>query len=130
MNIRTTEESDNIFFPKTRLLQIVGNLISNSIKFTDQDGTVDVEVTVRETEEKNVNNTLNIKIEDTGVGMPAEKVEEIMQGGTQTEKGTGGEKGYGFGLALVHHLVQKAEGEMAVTSEEGEGTTFEITLPV
>ncbi len=100
------------------------NLIDNYTQW------VDVEVKVEEAENKDENNSLNIKIEDTGVGMPPEKVNEIMQGGTQSEGGTKREKGYGFGLALVHHLVQKAEGKMEVRSKEGEGTTFEIKLPV
>ncbi len=73
---------------------------------------------------------LNIRVSDTGVGMSDEKIEEILQGEAESEGGTGGEKGYGFGLSLVHHLVQQAEGEIELESEEGKGTEFRITLPV
>jgi signal transduction histidine kinase len=107
----------------------VGNLISNSIKFTDEGGHVDVEINVTETEEDNAN-SLEISVEDTGVGMSQEKVDEVLAGDAQSEGGTEGETGYGFGLSLVQHLVQKANGQMDLSSELGEGTTFRIALPV
>lgn len=130
LTIRTLEESEQILFSKTRLLQIVGNLITNSIKFTEEGGAVDVEMKVEEAEEQNKENKLTIKVSDTGVGMSADKVSEIEQGTVQSEGGTEEEKGYGFGLALVHHLVQKSDGSIEISSEEGKGTTFLITLPV
>lgn len=130
LNIKPSETTGRVFFPKNRLLQIVGNLISNAIKFTEEDDTVDVKVKAEETEETHKKNNLNIKVEDTGIGMTPEKIEEIMQGTATSEGGTGGEKGYGFGLSLVHHLVQKADGQMQVNSEKDKGTTFVIQLPV
>lgn len=130
LTIKPSKNTDSVFFSKKELLQIVGNLISNAIKFTEKGDTVNVEVKVEETEKKHKKNNLNIKVEDTGIGMPPEKVEEIMQGTATSEGGTGGEKGYGFGLSLVHHLVQKANGQMQVNSEEGIGTTFVVQLPV
>ncbi|WP_445665522.1 GAF domain-containing sensor histidine kinase [Fodinibius sp. AD559] len=130
LNIRTLEESDDVLFSKSKLLQIVGNLITNSIKFTEEGGEIEVEISITETDEEIKNNELKIKIEDTGVGMEQEKVEEILEGSAKSESGTGGEKGYGFGLSLVHYLVNKADGEMEIDSELGEGTTFKICLPV
>jgi signal transduction histidine kinase len=129
LQISTNNSSDDVFFSKRRLLQIVGNLISNSIKFTDERGHVDVEINVTETEEDNAN-SLQISVEDTGVGMSQEKVDEVLAGDAQSEGGTEGETGYGFGLSLVQHLVQKANGQMNLSSELGKGTTFRITLPV
>lgn len=130
LTIQTATNTDGIFFPKSRLLQIAGNLISNAIKFTEEGDTVDVEVKVEETKKAHKKNNLNIKVEDTGIGMPPEKVKEIMQGTATSEGGTGGEKGYGFGLSLVYHLVQKADGNIQINSEEGKGTTFVVQLPV
>lgn len=130
LNIRTLEESDDVLFSKSKLLQIVGNLITNSIKFTEEGGEIEVEISITETNEEIKNNELKIKIEDTGVGMEQEKVEDILEGSAKSESGTGGEKGYGFGLSLVHYLVNKADGEMEIDSELGEGTTFKIYLPV
>lgn len=129
LQISTNNSSDDVFFSKRRLLQIVGNLISNSIKFTDEGGHVRVEINVTKTEENNAN-SLEISVEDTGIGMSQEKINEVLAGDAQSEGGTEGETGYGFGLSLVQHLVQKANGQMDVSSELGEGTTFRIVLPI
>lgn len=130
LKIWTSEDSDEIIFSKNRLLQIVGNLITNSIKFTKEGGTVDVEVGVTKTYNEPEDNRLEIKVADTGIGMSSEKVEEIMQGTATSEGGTEGEKGYGFGLSLVNHLVNKADGQIEITSEQEKGTKFLIQLPV
>jgi len=130
LNIRTLEESDDVLFSKSKLLQIVGNLITNSIKFTDEGGKIEVQIRVTETDKEMRNNELKIKVEDTGVGMKQEKVEEILEGSVKSESGTEGEKGYGFGLSLVYHLVNKADGKMEIDSKLGEGTSFKVHLPV
>ncbi|PAU94778.1 histidine kinase [Aliifodinibius salipaludis] len=130
LNIRPLEESDDVLFSKSKLLQIVGNLITNSIKFTEEGGEIEVEINVTETNKEIKNNKLRIKVEDTGVGMEQEKIEEILDGSAKSESGTGGEKGYGFGLSLVHYLVSKADGKMEIESELGEGTSFIVQLPV
>lgn len=130
LNINAKDSADDVFFPKSKLLQIVGNLITNSIKFTDDGGSVDVEITVNRTDDDTDDNELFIMVEDTGVGMNQEKVQEISHGKASSEGGTNGEKGYGFGMSLVKHLVDKAEGTMQINSELGEGTQFKIVLPV
>lgn len=112
------------------MLQIVGNLITNSIKFTEEGGQINVEINLTETDNEITNNELEIKVEDTGVGMEQDKVDEILEGSAGLETGTGGEKGYGFGLSLVHYLVNKADGEMEIDSELGERTIFKVYLPV
>ncbi|MDZ7681918.1 MAG: GAF domain-containing sensor histidine kinase [Fodinibius sp.] len=114
LNINAKDSADDVFFPKSKLLQIVGNLITNSIKFTDEDGSVDVQITVNRTNDDSDSNELFIMVEDTGVGMEEEKVQEILQGQASSEGGTKGEKGYGFGMSLVKHLVDKAEGTMQI----------------
>jgi signal transduction histidine kinase len=129
LNIETSEGSSQVVFPKSRLLQIVGNLITNSIKFTDKYGSVNVSIEVS-TANTIYDNNLLIIVKDTGVGMKPEKVREILNGEAMSESGTKGEKGYGFGLALVHHLVKKANGQMEIQSEPGVGTEFNIKIPL
>lgn len=130
LNIQTSSSTDNIFFPKAKLIQVAGNLISNSIKFTPKGGKVDVIVQVEEQEQK-VSNRLKVKVNDSGIGMSQEKIERIINGNNDSSScGTEGEAGYGFGLKLVRDLVKKAEGEMKVDSEPGKGSSFEVTLPV
>lgn len=62
--------------------------------------------------------------------MTVEQIEEILNGESQTTKGTSGELGYGFGLPLVKHLVDGLGGEMKIDSEFGKYSTFEVNIPV
>lgn len=119
-------ETAEMPFSKNKLLQIVGNLISNSMKFTPVGGDIAVKLLVREGETEN---HLHIVVEDTGVGMDNAKISEILAGQGKTTEGTSGEQGYGFGLALVKHLVDSLKGHMYIASKVGTGTTFEIVLP-
>lgn len=128
LNITTGEEADNILFSKSMLLQIAGNLISNSIKFTGEGGAVDVEISVKETDTEV--EELLIKVEDSGIGIEEDKIDKILKGKAASEEGTGGENGYGFGLSLVHHLVEKRDGSMKISSEPGKGSTFIIEIPI
>lgn len=128
LNISASDNADNIQFSHSRLMQIVGNLISNAIKFTDENGDVDVSLEVeRRPRERN---RLYVEVQDSGIGMNEEKIEEIINGAAESDEGTSGEEGYGIGLSLVKHLVNKADGEISVKSEEGEGTIFNVELPV
>jgi signal transduction histidine kinase len=122
----TNPESEYMPFSKNKLLQIVGNLISNAMKFTPIGGDIIVRLAVKEGEKLN---HLHIVVEDSGVGMDAAKIEEIIAGKGKTTDGTSGEQGFGFGLALVKHLVEDLEGHMYIASKPGSGTTFEIILP-
>lgn len=130
LDIATLDDSDDIFFSKSRLLQIVGNLITNSIKFTEEGGNVYVKIKVIGANDDQAFDILSIKVEDTGVGMSEDKVKEVLRGEGDSDGGTKGEKGYGFGLKLVHHLIQKANGELELSSQKSKGTKFLIKLPV
>jgi signal transduction histidine kinase len=124
--VSTNKDTDVVPFSKNKLLQIIGNLISNSMKFTSAGGSVLVKLSLHIHE---FNNELHILVEDTGVGMDEAKVKQIMAGQGKTTDGTGGEQGYGFGLALVKHLIDSLKGHMYISSKAGSGTTFEIVLP-
>lgn len=119
-------KTDDIPFSKNKLLQITGNLISNAIKFTPLNGCVTVALSIQITKVKH----LVIKVKDTGSGMDAATVHEIQKGEAASSDGTGGEKGYGFGLKLVKHLVHKLNGNIHIESEPGKGSSFEIRLPI
>lgn len=118
--------NESVPFSKNKLLQIAGNLISNAIKFTAEGGKVSVHLGLNlSTTEK----LLTITVTDTGVGLDASVIQQILAGKAQTTTGTGGEKGYGFGLSLVSHLVESLNGLITVNSTPGKGTKFEVTLP-
>ncbi|MDO6438944.1 ATP-binding protein [Cyclobacterium sp. 1_MG-2023] len=114
-------------FSKVKLLQIIGNLISNAIKFTPEGGSVSISLSL---EEKNYINNLRAKISDTGTGMTAAQIEEILNGESQTTQGTAGELGYGFGLPLVKHLIDGLGGVLKIDSKLGEYSAFEVIIPV
>ncbi|WP_339905793.1 ATP-binding protein [uncultured Cyclobacterium sp.] len=114
-------------FSKIKLLQILGNLISNAIKFTPEGGSVSISLSL---EEKNYSNRLKAKINDNGRGMTADQIEEIMNGESKTTKGTSGEQGYGFGLPLVKHLIDGMGGVLKIDSEVGKYSAFEVIIPV
>lgn len=124
--VNTSQLTENIYFSKSKLLQITGNLISNSMKFTPAEGEVTVDLHLLIDQAKPV---LQISVRDTGVGITSENIEAILSGNASSTDGTGGEQGFGFGLALVRHLVDSLGGTMGIKSEPGIGTSFEIYLP-
>jgi signal transduction histidine kinase len=73
---------------------------------------------------------LKIEVLDNGRGISKDKIGEILFGSTCSTNGTKGEKGYGFGLELVRHLMEKLKGDFKVDSTEGEGTKFTVLLPM
>lgn len=125
LSIYISPETDNIPFSKSKLLQITGNLISNAIKFTPNGGYVKVKLTL--TLEKDLN-VLKIIVADSGNGLEQDQIYSILSGDSTTTQGTDGEKGYGFGLALVKHLIDGLKGTLRISSGQN-GATFEVELP-
>jgi signal transduction histidine kinase len=113
-------------FSKDKLLQIIGNLVSNALKFTPRGGSVKVILDLKLIEQKKF---LNITVSDSGEGLTQEKIQEILSGSANSTNGTGGETGYGFGLALVKHLIASLKGNFAIDSTVANGASFKITLP-
>lgn len=124
--VKTDRQSDQKPFNKNKLLQIAGNLISNAIKFTPEQGTVTVDLGLNSVGKKNL---IQISVSDSGTGMYEEKVRQILAGNAESSGGTQGEKGYGFGLSLVKHLVDSLQGSIQIQSLPGKGTRFDIILP-
>ncbi|MBN1388636.1 MAG: sensor histidine kinase [Bacteroidales bacterium] len=109
------------------LTVIFRNLLTNSIKFTPDNGKVYVSVE----EVADVNPHLNVSVKDTGVGMDNETLEDLEKNKiTKSTKGTRGEKGTGLGLQLCYHLINVNRGSMQIESTLGEGTIISITLPL
>lgn len=108
-----------------RLRQIVMNLVSNAIKFTEN-GSVRVGVEADRTAR-----TIKVSVSDTGIGMSADVVshafEEFFQGDNALTRRRGGS---GLGLAISRRLARAMFGDIEVTSETGRGSTFTLTLPM
>jgi len=106
-----------------RLRQMLFNLLSNALKFTEK-GSVAVKAAA-------MDGRLRIAVSDSGIGIPAEKHEEIFESFRQVDAGTTRKfGGTGLGLAIVRNLARALNGDVAVASVEGEGTTFTVDLPL
>lgn len=75
-------------------------------------------------------NNLKITVEDTGEGLSAEKIAAIINGNASSEQGTEGERGYGFGLQLIKHLISGLNGKLKIHSVLGEGSVFEVNFAI
>ncbi len=126
LRITTTQATQHIPFAKNKLVQIIGNLISNALKFTPDNGTVSVYLNLIEKPEAN---SLQFIVQDSGIGIDKAAIQAILEGTGVSTSGTGGEQGYGFGLVLVKHLIDGLSGQLKITSTETKGTTFEVLLP-
>ena len=110
----------------TRLSQILINLLSNAIKFTDQ-GQVRLVVRQQAVSEQGVH--LRIEVQDTGIGIPADKVGKLFNAFVQADESTTRRHGgTGLGLAITRSLVELMGGEIGVNSATGMGSIFWCTV--
>lgn len=104
------------------LRSIVQNLVTNSIKYTPQNGSITI------TAEQN-GSMIEICITDTGIGMSSHIMEKLFDEVNSSSKGTNNEHGTGLGLILVKDFVTQHGGTISVESNEGDGTCFKFTIP-
>ena len=112
-----------------RLRQVITNIIGNAVKFTDQ-GHVLIDVKGQQIGSET---QLNISIEDTGIGIPPEKIDSIFNKFQQADGSTTrAYEGTGLGLTIAQRLIKLMGGNITVTSEFGKGSQFniDITLPI
>ena len=112
-----------------RLRQVLGNLVSNAVKFTER-GEVSISLSLKRMTREVA--TLAFAVRDTGPGIPRGQLESIFQEFTQADSATGTVGGTGLGLPISQRLVHLMGGELAVASEVGQGTefSFEVRLRV
>lgn len=120
------KEDFDVFADKNTTSTLFRNLLNNAIKFTPTGGQVKIIA-----EQNPKTNTAIIKVVDNGVGIPKDKLKVLFRLNEKvTTRGTSGEAGLGLGLQLVYEFVHLNKGEVEVQSEEGQGTTFSIHLPL
>jgi two-component system phosphate regulon sensor histidine kinase PhoR len=109
---------------ETRFSQVMINLLDNAIKYTPENGSVTVTAKV-------VNNSLQVDIEDTGIGISEKDLPRIFERFYRVDKARSRELGgTGLGLSIVKHIVQAHSGQVWVKSELGLGSTFSFTIPL
>lgn len=120
--------SNLVVADSTRINQILTNLMGNASKFTDS-GTIGLSVELKEIQGDLY--LVKFEVHDTGIGIPADKMETIFQSFKQADVKIARKfGGTGLGLAIVKQLVEILGGTIAVRSREGAGTTFSVELPL
>ncbi len=124
LSYEIAENLPTLYADKRSIIQIILNLVSNSLKFSPPDGTITVSISM-------VGNLVALKVKDTGFGIPTDVLsgisEPFSQGHTDpliTQKGTG------LGLSIVKLLVETHDGELNIESAVNVGTTVTISLPI
>jgi CheY-like chemotaxis protein len=123
---------NSIVLDPTRLQQVISNLLSNAFKFTN---TGAVSLTVKRLDNNSNGcrrtNFIELKVQDSGIGMPAEEIAKLFIPFGQTKLSTfRGQGGTGLGLVICHQLLHLMGGTLKVESQVKFGTTFTILLPV
>ena len=108
-----------------RIRQILDNLVSNAIKYTDR-GSVTIQAQVSEILGKPM---LTLSVKDTGKGMTDEEKQKVFQAFTRLKSAQGIE-GTGLGLSITQELVSLLDGEIILHSTLGKGSTFIVTIPI
>ncbi len=117
-------------FDQEKIQTILVNLISNALKFTPEAGQIKVALGVEPPGAAQAPTRVHIRVNDTGAGIPADKLDRIFDRFYQVDdSSTRKSEGTGIGLALVQELVKLMKGAISVESRLGAGTTFYITLP-
>lgn len=112
-----------VFADQQMVHSVLLNLISNAIKFTNENGLIEIFSTIED-------DFVKICVKDNGIGIPNEIKEKLFQSDSRiSTRGTNQEKGTGLGLLLCKEFVEKNGGSLSFDTKEGEGTTFCFTLP-
>ncbi|BDA72254.1 PAS/PAC sensor signal transduction histidine kinase [Calothrix sp. PCC 7716] len=123
INLNLELQDNFVINDSIRVKQILVNLVSNAIKFTDK-GSVDIHV------KELPQNKISICVQDTGIGIDETDLKYIFQAFRQINQTTVRKyNGTGMGLAIVNHLVRLMQGNISVNSKIGEGSTFCVELP-
>ncbi len=107
-----------------RINQVVNNLVSNALKYSEADTEVTLKVEKRDSD-------ILVSVIDHGVGIPESELPKLFtEFGTTSVSPVGDEKSIGLGLAISKGLVEAHGGKIGVESEPGKGSTFSFTLPI
>lgn len=129
---RTSDVPQYVQTDEAKLCQVLINLLNNAIKFTSEGG---VYLKVERKKEKPTTNnqqltTLHFEIEDTGVGIARDELDNLFEAFVQTSSGQQSQEGTGLGLTISRQFVCLMGGDIAVESEVGRGTTFKFDIQV
>jgi signal transduction histidine kinase len=123
--INQVDDQIKVYADINMVTSVIQNLVSNALKFTHNDGSGKVILRADVAE-----NQVHIYIQDSGLGMTKAQIDNIFEPKlTFSSQGTLGEKGTGLGLVLCKRFIDINQGQISVSSKEGEGTLFKVSLP-
>jgi PAS domain S-box-containing protein len=121
---------EKVIGDEKRMQQILFNLVGNSIKYTSQ-GRVSLELAALSPAEKEQNLQLCFRVQDTGIGIPEDKLKSLFEPFMQVDGSiTRSYQGAGLGLSIVRRLVELMDGDISIQSRVDEGTSVQVVLPV
>jgi signal transduction histidine kinase/ActR/RegA family two-component response regulator len=123
LSVSTDEAGLYVRADRQRLKQVLLNLLSNAVKYNVEGGSV--ELGARE----GSRGTVVLTVQDTGVGIPPHKVDQLFAPFDRLGADRQGVTGTGLGLSLSKALVEAMDGSISVTTDVGKGSTFEVSLP-
>ena len=122
LELKSESDSLKVEADNDMLKTVVRNFLSNAIKFSPADSTIEITMTKE-------NEFAKVSVRDHGVGIASDRLDSIFHKG-ETTYGTGGEEGSGLGLQLCQDFARKNGGDCTVESVEGEGSTFSVLIPL
>jgi CheY-like chemotaxis protein len=121
---------EDVFCDKLRLNQILLNLLGNALKFTNPGGRIDVRITEKPIDSKEIAN-YEFRVKDSGIGMSREFVKRIFEPFEREQTSTISKvQGTGLGMSITKNLVDMMGGTIQVFSEKGKGSEFIVTIPL
>jgi signal transduction histidine kinase len=127
ISFESTIEAIDVSFDHTRLSQVINNLLTNAIKYSNKNTTITIKVGFK----TDAANQLTTNVIDQGLGIDEKFHSNLFSAFTTTSnKPTNNESSTGLGLAIVKKIVELHEGEINFTSEKGKGSNFYFTIPV
>jgi signal transduction histidine kinase len=128
ISFNSTLEKKDIFSDEEKIERILLNLLSNALKFTQSEKSINVTLSAIEYKDKSM---ISISVKDEGIGIPEEKQKVIFDRFGQVDSSLSRRaEGTGLGLHLVKLMVNALDGETILRSEVGRGSTFTVLLPV
>jgi signal transduction histidine kinase len=125
VSLTIAAELGEVTLDQIKFKQVVYNLLSNALKFTDKGGHVDVQC------DPHGSDQFTLAVQDSGIGIKPEDLKRLFREFEQIDSGAGRRyEGTGLGLALTRKLVELQGGGITVESEQGKGSTFTVTLPL
>ena len=124
IDVKSPERSLHVMAKRRELVSALGNLVENAVKYSDDNGRVDITI-------RGESDRVSVAVADHGPGIPHQDLDRIFERFYRVDRARSRDTGgTGLGLAIVRHVASNHGGDVSVSSVEGEGSTFTFTIPI